>query len=113
MDKRKKKEDIFTFISRCIQDLYKKCHENGVGLSIIKIEAESAFSRVADENYLFTQLVWEKSETYEILEALKQGSKYYKGDPITKNDIIDLMIELGLSEKKKKTKKGEPKKRKR
>jgi hypothetical protein len=104
MEKKPKKEriDIFTFVAECINQMYKLCHENGVFLRFLKVEPASSCGADSLEKYALEQNVWERAEAFEIMECLNPDSIFYKGDKITKNEIIDLMIDWGLEEQKNK-----------
>jgi len=110
MKKKFKKEniDIFTFVAECIKQLYNLCHENKVYLKFLKIEPTSVPDSDSLEKYAIEQSIWEKAETYEIMESLNPDSIFYKGDRISKMEISDLMIDWGLEdlEKNKKRRKS-------
>ena len=93
-----KKIDIFTFTAECLKKLYQVCHENQVFLNVLKIEPSSFCDSQDSEKYEIEQNLWEKAETYEIMECLNPESPFYKGDKISKSEIFDFLIDIGLEE---------------
>jgi len=106
-----RKKDAFDNISKYIKLLYEYCKEAGIYLDILKIEQTNYIDESEKAAYEIETLMWSCAETYEIMESLREGSKYYKDDRITKNDIIDMKIDWGLQEleREKKQSKGSKK----
>ena len=95
------KKDVFTNISHYIKLLYEYCKEAGVWLEIVEIAPTVVRKQASEEEYELEQNVWEKAETFEIMESLREDSIYYKGKPITKEEIMDFIIDWGLENLKK------------
>jgi len=93
-------KDIFLYISECIDKLYEHCKEAGIWLKIVKIEPAIDCPEDIEEDYKDVQLIWSCAETYEIMECLRKDSMYYRGRPITKNDIMDFIIDWELEQVK-------------
>jgi len=96
MKRKKKNQDDFQYISECIQEIYDYCMNKDISLEFIKIiPVDISESKELDDYYL-TQLLWEKAETFEIMEYLNPNSTLYKGKPITKSEILDTIIDISI-----------------
>jgi len=109
MKRKRPNQDDFQYIAECIQELYDYCLKREIELNFLRITPVDITDGKIDD-YFFTQLIWERAETYEISECLNPESIYYKGAPITKNEIMDVIIDIGVEELK--IKKGLKKKKK-
>ena len=96
-----KEKDLFLQLSACIKMLYDRCKKSGIYLDIIKIEPSIYRKQETEKKYEQEQNVWGRAETYEVMESLREGSPYYKGNPMKKSEIVDFMIDWAIEDSKK------------